>query len=522
VFENPATGRHAPVLIVGAGPAGLTTAITLAHYGVESVLAERRPVLSGLPRAASVSTRTMELLRSWGLEQEIRAGGVEVEWRQWVGPTLAAAGEARPMSFPTGEQSTVLSPTAPASVPQDHLEPVLLSHLRSLGATRVAFGTEVVGVESRPEGARVVLREAGTGKPRVIHPRFLIAADGARSTVRAALGIPMYGPGRLSAAVATLFRAPLWGLLGSRRYAIYSITHPEAAGVFVPAGRGDRWTYGLVRESGPVSLADYSQDRVTRLIRLGAGLPDLQPRIERIGAFTFTAQLADRFREGDTFLVGDAAHRMTPRGGTGMNTAIHGAYDLGWKLAWVLRGWAAPPLLDTYETEHRPLAAHNVARSADPDGGARGVEQELHADLAGRIAHLWLPSRPGRVSTLDLLGPGLTLFTGPASAPWDTAAAALAVPPPLAVRNLDAITARGMGIRAGGALLALPDGAPAVLWPPGTNAAPALQTAIRSILAGTRSSQRRTDPIGQLSRCRLSRKGRSPTSTSGARNRQPA
>jgi hypothetical protein len=96
-----------------------------------------------------------------------------------------------------------------------------------------------------------------------------------------------------------------------------------------------------------------------------------------------------------------------------------------------------------------------------------------------------LPSRPGRVSTLDLLGPGLTLFTGPASAPWDTAAAALAVPPPLAVRNLDAITARGMGIRAGGALLARPDGAPAVLWPPGTNAAPALQTAIRSILAGT-------------------------------------
>jgi len=181
--------------------------------------------------------------------------------------------------------------------------------------------------------------------------------------VRAALGIPMRGPDRLSTAVATLFRAPLWDLLGSRRYCIYSITHPEAAGVVVPAGRGDRWTYGVISESGQVSLADFSHDRVTRLIRLGAGLPDLQPQIERIGAFTFAAQLADRFRDGDAFLVGDAAHRMTPRGGTGMNTAIRGAYDLGWKLAWVLRGWAEPALLNTYETEHLPLAAHNVERS---------------------------------------------------------------------------------------------------------------------------------------------------------------
>jgi putative polyketide hydroxylase len=482
---NLATGERAPVLIVGAGPAGLTTAIALARDGVESVLVERRPILSGLPRAVSVSMRTMEFLRSWGLEQQIRAGGVEVDWRQWTGPTLAAAGEARPTSFPTAEQSMVLSPTAPASVPQDHLEPVLLNHLRSLGATQVNFGTEVAWVDSRPEGTRVVLREAGTGKSRVIHARYLVAADGARSTVRAALGIPMRGPGRLSTAVATLFRAPLWDLLGSRRYCIYSITHPEADGVFVPAGRGDRWTYGVISESGQVSLADFSHDRVTRLIRLGAGLPDLQPQIERIGAFTFTAQLADRFRSGDTFLVGDAAHRMTPRGGTGMNTAIRGAYDLGWKLAWVLRGWAEPALLDTYQTEHQPLAAHNVERSADPDGGARGVEQELHADLAGRIPHLWLPSGPDRVSTLDLLGPGLTVFTGPASAPWDAAAASVAAPPPLTVRHLDQITARGMGIRAGGAMLARPDGALAEWWPPGTTAAPALQTAIKSVLTGT-------------------------------------
>jgi hypothetical protein len=168
-----------------------------------------------------------------------------------------------------------------------------------------------------------------------------------------------------------------------------------------------------------------------------------------------------------------------------MNTAVRGAYDLGWKLAWVLRGWAEPALLDTHQTEHQPLAAHNVERSADPDGGARGVEQELRADLAGRIPHLWLPSRPSRVSTLDLLGPGLTLFTGPASAPWDAAAASAAAPPPLTVRHLDQITARGMGILPGGAMLVRPDGVLTGWWPPGTTAASALQTAIKSVLTGT-------------------------------------
>ena len=100
--------------------------------------------------------------------------------------------------------------------------------------------------------------------------------------------------------------------------------------------------------------------------------------MEGIGAFTFAAQLAERFREGSAFLVGDAAHRVSPRGGTGMNTAMHDGFDLGWKLAWVLRGWAQPALLDTYELERRPIVEHNLARSADPGGSNR--------EVGGRIA----------------------------------------------------------------------------------------------------------------------------------------
>ncbi|WAM14584.1 FAD-dependent monooxygenase [Rhodococcus sp. JS3073] len=485
----PTPPASTPVLVVGTGPAGLTTAITLARHGIEVMVVERRATQSGLPRAASVSTRTMELLRSWGLEQEIRAGGVEVEWKQWVGPTLTAAGDTHLTSFPTREQSAVLSPTAPASVPQDHLEPVLLDHLRSFGTARVEMGTEVVGLDGRTDDVQVTLRDVETHETRIVHARYLVAADGARSTVRDTLGIVMRGPGRLSQAVGTEFRAPLWELLGDRRYCIYAVTHPEAAGVFVPAGRGDRWVYGVEHELAQEPSPSLTKEQSARLIRLGSGRADLAPRIERIGTFTFAAQLADRWREGAAFLVGDAAHQITPRGGTGMNTAIQSAYDLGWKLAWVLRGWTGPQLLDTYEAERRPVAAHNVARSADPHGGARLAAQELPADLGGRIPHVWVRSRADAASTLDLLGPGLTMFTNGPSAAWQRAASSIPGPP-LVVHDLDAITARGMGIPRGGALLARPDGAPAGWWPSGTEPAAVLRDAIRALPTPSETADR--------------------------------
>ena len=129
------TEYDVPVLIVGAGPAGATAAIELARHGVEALVAERRPVPGGLPRATSVSMGSMELLRSWGLEDEVRAGAVDVEWIGWSTETLAAAsaGSAFPVGYPTRAESERLSPTAAACVPQDHVEPILLRHLRSLG-----------------------------------------------------------------------------------------------------------------------------------------------------------------------------------------------------------------------------------------------------------------------------------------------------------------------------------------------------------------------------------------------------
>jgi putative polyketide hydroxylase len=468
----PSNAHDTPVLVVGAGPAGLAASIELTRHDIPCLLIERRLELSSHPRATVLSLRSMELVRAWGLEADVRARSADVDWRMLESETLAdaAAGSALPVGYPSAEQSRMISPTAPACVAQDDVEPLLLDHLRTQARARVELGTELTGVLATPDGVRADLRDVRTGALRTVHARYLVAADGARSAVRRALGIPLIGPDDLMQGFTTLLRAPLWDVVGEHRHVIYSVTHAAAPSVFVPTGPSDRWLFG-----GGADALD--ERRTAEIVRLGAGVPDLPVRVERSKYFSAGAQLAECWRIGRVFLAGDAAHRVTPRGGTGLNLALHDGYDLGWKLGWVLRDWAPPALLDSYEGERRPVVEHTAARSADPRGSIRPAAQEVRVDLGGRIAHVWAGER----STLDLLGAGLTLFAARDEPAWDSAAASLSAGVPVGARLLEPVVARALGATAGSALLARSDGTPLAVLRAVADPMPSLRAAVAAV-----------------------------------------
>ena len=457
-MQDPKT--TVPVLVIGAGPAGLTAAITLARYGIETLVIDRRSEPSTHPRANLVSTGTMELLRSWGLEQEIHAVAPDVVFTGLMGETLAGATQEITLGVPSAEQAAVLSPSVPLGATQDALEPILLRYYESLGRGLVQWGSELLSFAERDGVVRATVRTS-TGED-VLEAGYLVGADGVRSRVRDVLEIGQSGPGRILDAMSGIFWARLDGVAGSPRHPIYPITHPEAPdGVFVTISDGDRWGYGFTAQPDSISPDEATAEALERRIRISAGIPGLALKMGPVRRFSYAGLIADRFREGRSFLVGDAAHQVTPRGGTGMNTAIRDGRDIAWKLAWVLKSWAGAELLDSYERERRPVAEHNLRRSVDPNGSIRSVAEELHVDIGPRIPHVW--AEPGS-STIDLVGPAFTILAGPDATAARAVAAAVAGRVPSEFHELDAITARTLGMGQGGALLVRPDGVAVGSW----------------------------------------------------------
>lgn len=442
----------------------MVAAITLARYGIDVLLIEKRDDVSRLSRNLVISTRGMELMRAWGLEEAVRAGGTGVEPRAWVTSSLASReGQEMPLGYPTAEEAAAVSPSRATWVAQDHHEPILLAYLRTLPTAQVRFQTELVDLRQDGRAVHATVRDGASAATYDAEADYVIAADGARSAVREHLDLTLVGPDDLAEYHRVEFEGPLAAIAGERRYGLYVITDPGVAGVLAPRGLGDRWSLSREWKPGQPRFDDHSDEELQQLIARAAGQPGLASRIERVTSFAFAAQLADGYRRGRGFLVGDAAHRMTPRGGTGMNTGIQDAFDLAWKLAWVLRGWVSEDLLDSYEAERRPVAQHNVSRAGEPGGARRATDQALPWDLNGRIAHHWVRQAAGTVSTLDLIGDGLTALAGPAEARWTDPAGATTCP--VTVRVLDMMSTEALGLAPGGALLVRPDGHEICRWP---------------------------------------------------------
>src|SRR6516162_7888717 len=374
--------RSVPVLIAGGGSVGLTASVLLARHGVRSLVAERHPGTSILPRAFGTNVRTMEIFRVLGLEEAIQAVEVDVGGLSLLlamqtldGPVLDSvpfqnSGDPDDPAWP--------SPTRVSFIAQDVLDPILVRALGQAEFAELRFGTEVSGLRPDPAGVTAELTDRRDGTRRVVRAEYLIAADGANSSIREALGIGMTGHD-ISAEVNVLFEADLSRALGAKRAILYRLHNQwlPHGGLFRNIDGRHRWTM-FTRDTG-----DTRPEHIADIIRACAGDPDLDVEILASGAWRKAAMVADQFRAGRVFLAGDAAHRLTPAGGLGLNTGIQGAHNLAWKLAAVLHGWAGPDLLDTYEAEWRPAARRAAELSYRIETAGHGAASKMLGQMLG-------------------------------------------------------------------------------------------------------------------------------------------
>ncbi|AHH96843.1 Tetracenomycin polyketide synthesis hydroxylase tcmG [Kutzneria albida DSM 43870] len=511
-----AVGERVSVLVVGAGLAGLASAMFLAQRGVEVLLVERRSGTSLFPRAVGQNQRTMELLGFGGIAEDVPTLTPSLaKFRVRIAASLPGPTFHEEVSETDTTGISLLSPARLGTAGQDKLEPLLRQRAEELGA-ELRFDTELVSFSQDDDGVTAVLRGHHDGETSQVRADYLVAADGNRGGVREALGVDRHGPGSLGHNVSIIFDADLGALVDPEQATLHVLHNEQANGVFVTVDQTiDRHLYSVGYDPAVgQSPEDFTTERCTELIRLITELPDLEPEIRAVRPWEMAAAVADRFRVGRVLLAGDAAKVTPPSGGFGGNTAVGDAYDLAWKLAAVLGSTAGPELLDTYDAERRPNAVRVVAEalrlvasrgpaSAAEDTATEQVSEQQRAveltlgfryrsasvltedeDPADtedpyrptgrpgfRAPHVWLHRNGDKLSTVDLFGRGFVLLAGTEGGFWTGVADDVAARLGVTVRthtigdelaDADGEFLARYGIGASGASLVRPDGV--VAW----------------------------------------------------------
>jgi 2-polyprenyl-6-methoxyphenol hydroxylase-like FAD-dependent oxidoreductase len=388
----PIRSGHRSVIVVGAGPVGLTLAAELGARGIDTLVLEKQDTTTDNPRCNTTNARSMEYFRRLGVSDRIRRAGLPLDHPTDVVYCTSLTGwELTRFQFSSAQQ--VLDRTAPEldewptpepqhRISQIFLEPILEEHARDYDAVEIARGHEVVGVVQRGEIVEVRVRAENAEK--LLTADYVVGCDGGASTTRRAIGAQLQGDSRaaenrlsvyfrsaeLARELASPARRPGW---------MYWWYGPRLKGSFVQLD-GDGLFLCHARVPEGTAPEDLDEDEVLRAA-LGREMEVGKIQIVR---WTPRRLVADRFVDGRIVLAGDAAHLWLPLGGFGMNTGIADAVGLGWRLASLQRGWGGPELLEAYEMERRSVgeATSRAALKIDRDMASIARDPALHGDDA--------------------------------------------------------------------------------------------------------------------------------------------